>query len=248
VVSKQDSTVLPANDSLEPGALFIKSSHFPSVQNSLMSPRIVIFDFDGVIVESNAIKDEAFYALYLPYGESTARHALHIHLQNPGASRFEKFAIIHESLLGREITTEESNSLGRQFSSICFEAVCSCPMVAGAEQFLTTYSKRLILALASATPEEELIAIVERRGLAPYFRHKCGKPRSKVESLSHILNYENLKPEEAIFVGDQSSDREAAMKTGITFVRRVTPDFNDAELATTCNITNIMQLGDFLAL
>src|SRR5215207_5761814 len=125
-----------------------------------MSCRIVIFDFDRVIVESNAIKDNAFYGLYLPYGEGAARRALQIHLENPGASRFEKFAIIHQEVLGRKISPQESSDLGMRFSSICFDAVCSCPMVGGAEEFLTKYHKRIILALASATPEEELIAIV----------------------------------------------------------------------------------------
>jgi phosphoglycolate phosphatase-like HAD superfamily hydrolase len=121
-------------------------------------------------------------------------------------------------------------------------------MVAGAEEFLTAYSERVILALASATPEEELVAIVNKRGLARYFRHKCGKPRSKVESLNHILDCENLDSSEAVFVGDQSSDRDAAQETGIAFVRRVPADFREAAADTSCKVTNIMELAKLLAL
>lgn len=212
-----------------------------------ISTRIIIFDFDGVIVESNAIKDNAFLALYLPYGEGAAHRAQEIHMKNPGASRFEKFAMIQEALFGRAITPGESCDLGQRFSALCFNAVCACPMVAGAEQFLKTYFERVTLALASATPEEELVAIVEKRGLARYFRHTCGKPRSKVENLRHILNCESLRPNEAVFVGDHSSDRDAAEQCGVAFVRRVT-DLNDAEAQTSPEIMNIMQLVDLLAL
>jgi phosphoglycolate phosphatase-like HAD superfamily hydrolase len=221
---------------------------FYAMQSAPIPVRIVIFDFDGVIVESNAIKDQAFYTLYLPFGEAAARRAFQIHLQNPGASRFEKFAMIHRALLDREITPAESIELGERFSALCFEAVCSCPMVAGAEEFLTKYSGRLVLALASATPEEELMAIVQRRGLAPYFRYACGKPRSKVESLNHILRCERVKREEAVFVGDQTSDRDAALQAGIAFVRRVTVSSDDTGLPSACTVTNIMQLGGLLAL
>jgi phosphoglycolate phosphatase-like HAD superfamily hydrolase len=218
------------------------------VQKLPIPPRLIIFDFDGVIVESNAIKDRAFYTLYLPYGEDAAQCAHQLHMANPGASRFEKFAIIHKALLGREITPAESHALGLGFASLCFEAVCACPMVPGAEEFLTMYSRRLSLALASATPEEELVAIVEKRGLRRYFRHICGKPRSKVESLNYILTREGLAPAEAVFVGDQPSDRDAAHYARIPFIKRLLPDSSQADDTGASGITNILQLREILAL
>jgi beta-phosphoglucomutase len=199
-----------------------------------------------VIVESNAIKDQAFHTLYLRYGESAADCAQQMNMQNPGASRFEKFAMIHKTILERVITPAESRDLGQRFSALCFDAVCTCPMVPGAEEFLTTYGKRVTLALASATPEDELVAIIKKRGLARYFKHACGKPRSKVESLSHILSCEGLNPTEAVFVGDQSSDREAAQEAGIAFVRRVESDVS--KTANEGSIINIMELAKLLAL
>ncbi len=213
-----------------------------------VAPQLVIFDFDGVIVESNAIKDRAFYTLYLPYGEAAAQRANELHMLNPGASRYEKFAIIHREVLGCEITSRESQALGQGFTALCFEAVCDCPLVAGAEEFLTIYSKRLTLALASATPEEELVAIVEKRGLSRHFRHAFGKPPSKVENLHRILTCENLAPDRAVFVGDQPSDRDAARQVGVPFVKRLSTDSSEADNPADGSITNIMQLPGLLAL
>lgn len=213
-----------------------------------VAPKLVIFDFDGVIVESNAIKDRAFYTLYLPHGEAAAQRANELHMLNPGASRYEKFAVIHREVLGCEITAKESQALGQEFTALCFEAICACPMVAGAEEFLTTYSKRLTLALASATPEEELVAIVEKRGLSRHFSHTLGKPRSKTENLHRILACEDLTPDKAVFVGDQPSDRDASCQVGIPFVKRVSTDSSESDNTADGTIRNIMQLPGLLAL
>ena len=217
-----------------------------NMQRFPTSPRIIIFDFDGVIVESNAIKDQAFFKLYLPYGESIARSAHELHLSNSGASRFEKFALIHKVVLGREITPAESQDFGQRFRSLCFDAVCACPMIPGAEQFLNTYAGRIGMALASATPEEELVAILKKRDLTRYFRHTCGKPRSKLQNLNYILASEKLTPDQAVFVGDQPSDRDAALEAAIPFIRRVEDSSNT--LTADHSITNLMELSELLVL
>ena len=51
----------------------------------------IFFDFDGVLAESVQVKSDAFFKLYLPYGEEVAQKALNHHINNGGMSRFEKF-------------------------------------------------------------------------------------------------------------------------------------------------------------
>ena len=69
-----------------------------------------------------------------------------------------------------------------------------------------------------------------------------------MDSLNHILSCEDLKPEEALFVGDQPSDRDAAMAAGIAFVQRVTADSNAPEgklpfkLPASCNLLTFCRL------
>lgn len=186
-----------------------------------MRSRVIIFDFDGVIVESNAIKDRAFYDLYLPFGEEAADRALEIHLQHHGKSRFEKFHLMHEIVLGQTIDEAEKRSFGDRFSQICFERICACPFVPGAREFLERFSDRASFSIASATPEVELAQIVAKRALGHHFKHVFGKPTSKPDNLRRILKLESLEPSGALFVGDQISDWEAAHEVGIPFVGRV---------------------------
>ena len=51
----------------------------------------IIFDFDGVILDSVNIKTEAFYKLFEQYGSKIANQVVDYHIINGGMSRFKKF-------------------------------------------------------------------------------------------------------------------------------------------------------------
>ena len=52
--------------------------------------KAIIFDFDGVIVESINVKKEAFEKLYQKYGDEIVYKVIAHHMANGGMSRFEK--------------------------------------------------------------------------------------------------------------------------------------------------------------
>ena len=51
----------------------------------------IIFDCDGVILNSNTVKSDSFYSSALPFGEKAADLLLRYHLENGGVSRYVKF-------------------------------------------------------------------------------------------------------------------------------------------------------------
>ena len=55
------------------------------------SYKSVIFDCDGVLLDSNQIKTDAFYQTVLPYGENIAKQFADYHKKNGGISRNKKF-------------------------------------------------------------------------------------------------------------------------------------------------------------
>ena len=55
--------------------------------------KTIFFDFDGVLAESVQVKSQAYYDLYLPYGEETAGKVLQHHIDNGGVSRYEKLKL-----------------------------------------------------------------------------------------------------------------------------------------------------------
>jgi beta-phosphoglucomutase-like phosphatase (HAD superfamily) len=57
----------------------------------------LIFDFDGVLVESTDIKTRAFGTLYENYGQEVVDQVIAHHKINTGISRFKKFQYFQEN-------------------------------------------------------------------------------------------------------------------------------------------------------
>ena len=91
----------------------------------------VLFDFDGVIVESADIKTEAFRLLYAPYGQDVVAAAVAHHLAHGGVSRRKKIRHCHRVLLGIELERGELDALCHRFSQLVEDQVVAAPMVAG---------------------------------------------------------------------------------------------------------------------
>lgn len=211
-----------------------------------MSIRAVIFDFDGVILESADIKTDAFVELFsdLPV-DQVARVRDH-HLANMGISRYAKFAWIYRAVLGREITADESAELGERFSALVFSKVLAAPFVLGADRALQTLSQTMPLFVASGTPQQELDLIVDDRGIRSHFTEVWGSPRGKGEIIEDVRSRHRLAAQDVLFVGDGMSDYNAAHATGVRFLARDTPALHDAwvglGVARACDLTKLVDL------
>ena len=189
-----------------------------------MAPRhaAIVFDFDGVLVESVDVKTRAFAALYAEHGEAVVRAVTDYHLANGGISRYVKFRHYQENLLGRPYDDALGAELSARFSRLVVDAVVAAPAVAGAREFLERYHARVPLYVASGTPEEELREIVARRGLGGYFAGVYGTPATKGEILRRIAAARALDPARILMVGDALSDLAGAREAGTAFIGRRT--------------------------
>jgi HAD superfamily hydrolase (TIGR01549 family) len=188
--------------------------------------RAVAFDFDGVILESADIKTRAFEELFADHPEHVER-IVKLHLDQQGISRFEKFRQIHAEILELTLSADDEHELGERFAAIVVEQVERCPYVAGATELLEMLSAELPLHVASGTPEEELRALVADRGIDGFFAGVHGAPRAKPEILADVLAAHELDPCELLFVGDATSDLDAAAEVGTPFVARAAPGTPD---------------------
>jgi HAD superfamily hydrolase (TIGR01549 family) len=182
--------------------------------------KVIILDFDGVIVESADIKTEAFRKLFSNYPEHVDE-IVDYHKRNAGVSRYDKFSYIFEKILKQPLDKNRKAELGRRFSELVVEEIKACPLVPGALEFLDKYSKRSKLFIASSTPEDELRHLVKSRGLQKYFNGIYGAPSKKSEITSRIIKEEKVGKREVLFVGDAAADFEEAKKAGVQFIGRV---------------------------
>lgn len=180
----------------------------------------IVFDFDGVLVESVDVKTRAFAALYEPYGGKVVEQVVAYHLAHGGVSRYEKLRYFHSSILRKPLEKDEEDLLAQKFSEFVEDAVVAARYVPGAQEFLEKYYKGIMLFLSSGTPEIEMQRIVERRGMSHYFKSVYGSPKTKSEIIVRIIAENNLLPQEVLVVGDAMTDYEAARRNGLRFVGR----------------------------
>jgi phosphoglycolate phosphatase-like HAD superfamily hydrolase len=187
----------------------------------LIQPRALIFDFDGVILESVALKLGAAARLFAGDKERIPE-VMAYWRENVSLSRYVKLRHIYRRILHRPLGPGEEAELGRRFGEDIAQAYRTCPKVDGAEELLEAYSGRRLLFVASGTPQDELRDVVEAQGLSGYFDGVFGSPTSKPDICARILERWGLGREEVVMVGDSPLDLEAARATGIGFIGRET--------------------------
>lgn len=180
--------------------------------------RAVIFDFDGVILDSVGVKTQAFARLAADHGEEAANRFVAHHEANGGISRYKKFTWFYREVLGREITAQESEECGRKFEELAFSGVLAAPFISGAKEFLEKHHREIPFFVASGTPDVELVRIVHERNLSRFFREVHGSPATKTEIVKDILSRQGWNPHEVLFVGDAMTDFHAARECGLMFV------------------------------
>jgi phosphoglycolate phosphatase-like HAD superfamily hydrolase len=183
--------------------------------------RAIVFDCDGVILESTDIKTEAFRALFEKGHPDRLAEILDYHVRHMGISRYVKFRRICTDILGEEYSPAREARLAAEFSRLVFDRVLKCPVVPGTREFLREARGRYRCFVASGTPYEELELILRRRRLLGYFEGAWGSPAKKPDVIRRVLRDGPFRKGEVVFVGDAESDWRAAKETGVRFVRRL---------------------------
>lgn len=183
------------------------------------SKSALVFDFDGVLVDSTNIKTEAFSEIYKRYGEDIHTNVIKHHLENGGMSRFEKFSLYHKNFLNLELDESDLKLLTDLFSKLVKKKVINSPEIKGASFFLEHFCIKNKLAFVnSATPQKEIEEIIKERKMDKFFASIYGSPNSKLENLERLFAKYKIAPEETVFFGDAMADFEASQACGCHFI------------------------------
>ena len=166
----------------------------------------IIFDFDGVIVDSLEIKSDVFVNLYRHYGSKIQQKVRKHHLANGGLSRYEKFKHYHYKFLGVELNEKEIEEMSIQFSNQVIDKVINCNYIPGVLDYIKNKSKYYNLFLSTGTPTIEIKEILKRMKLSRFFLEVHGSPKDKIYHIRKIIESYSYKPEDLIFYGDSKSD------------------------------------------
>lgn len=187
-------------------------------------PAAILFDFDGVIVDSARLKTEAYGKIYAGEDSAKVSRAMRHQQKHGGVTRRATLTLFERDFFGRSGDAESVEKLAQHYRDIVFDPVVACPFIAGAQTLLNRALGRTDMYLISGTPHEELLEIVRARNLGRYFKRIYGAPTGKPDAFKTILDSGRYKPEQTLAIGDSMTECDAAAGLGIPFLGIAAPD------------------------
>ncbi|UCZ56944.1 HAD hydrolase-like protein [Desulfurispirillum indicum] len=179
--------------------------------------KTVVFDCDGVILNSNQVKTQAFYNAALPYGTQSAQALVDYHVAHGGVSRYQKFRYFLEELVLPGVSGPGFQDLLDAYAAEVRKGLLSCEVASGLHDLrrLTADAHWLVI---SGGDQSELREIFALRELTELFDGGVfGSPDTKDHIFTREIQCGNIAAP-AVFVGDSRCDFEAASKAGVDFV------------------------------
>lgn len=177
--------------------------------------KTIIFDCDGVVLDSNQVKTQAFYQAALPYGEKIAQDLVDYHVARGGISRYKKFEWLMEQCTG--LNGPSLDELLANYAKEVEIGLLSCDITEGLRE-LRSHTQHANWLIVSGGAQHELREVFAARGLTPLYDGGIfGSPDTKDEILAREKANGNIKFP-ALFIGDSKYDFEAATNANIDFV------------------------------
>lgn len=188
--------------------------------------KVAVFDFDGVIVDSNRLKEEALFSLFADHAHISEDLVRDVRRRNVGT----RFDVLRDVFVRAGMPAADIDGLVREYAlrydDVVQRGIAAAGLAAGAKETLEALSADRCLYINSATAHEPLQATVDRLGIRSYFKDVFGMPPTKEENLRAILGREGIEPQEAVMIGDGEGDWRSAHAVGTHFIA-VASGFHD---------------------
>ena len=181
--------------------------------------KTIVFDCDGVVLDSNLVKTEAYFrtAKNLGANDDEAQALVDYHVKLGGISRYHKFDYYLREILHSPVTEEAIQTLLDEFSSELQVGLMECDVANGLDglRIITPQANWMIV---SGGDQQEIRTLFSKRNLSHMFDGGLfGSPDNKDTVLAREKAAGNLKFP-ALFIGDSKYDYEAATQAGLDFV------------------------------
>lgn len=177
----------------------------------------LVFDCDGVVLESNRIKTEAFHQAALPYGEAAAQALVDYHIARGGVSRYLKFQHFLDEIAPQGQSGPDLGALLEAYAAAVKVGLMECDIAPGLQELRAACPDQTWM-IASGGDQNELRRIFAARDLDGLFDGGIfGSPDSKETILAREARSGNLQTP-ALFLGDSKYDHIAAAGAGLDFV------------------------------
>lgn len=218
------------------------------MQIELKKYKSIVFDCDGVVLDSNVVKTEAYFrtAKSLGANDAQAQALVDYHVRLGGISRYHKFDYYLREIVHQPVTEQRIQALLDTFARELEVVLMECRIAEGlaALRAATPDARWMIL---SGGDQQEIRTLFAKRNLSHYFDGGLfGSPDNKDVVLAREKANGNLQSP-ALFIGDSKYDFEAATRAGLDFV--FLSDWTEvADWQNFCQANEITVAGNLLEL
>lgn len=174
---------------------------------------VIIFDFDGVIIDSNEIKNECFKKLFIKYDISDK-----VNIKEGGKSRYDKIKYFHKKLLNINLTNAEVYKLADKYSEMTRKLIQNSDLIPGIRKFLEDVYLKNDLYIVSNASLTDLILISKEKNIYKFFTGIYGQSGYMSIDKYKIIKAISYKHKNVVFIGDQLTDYNNAKKANVDFI------------------------------
>lgn len=179
---------------------------------------VVFWDFDGVILNSNEIRDKGFEKVLEEYPKDEVEKLLVFHRKNGGLSRYVKFRYFFEEIRKEKITEDEVKQWALKFSEIMLTSLKDKSLlISETVDFIKNNHQKYQMHIVSGSDQTELRELCKSLKIAHYFKSIHGSPTPKNDLVKNIILKHNYTPENGVLIGDSINDLEAAEVNNLYF-------------------------------
>jgi phosphoglycolate phosphatase-like HAD superfamily hydrolase len=181
---------------------------------------VVIFDLDGVVLDSNELKVACMQATLAEFEPAVAAAFLAEFRRTFGRSRLEHFRSLYENHLRRAGGFEQFYEVyAGKYARQLARRYPKAPMCEHARELLLgLVERRARLCVVTGTPSDEAEHVLSEHGVRSCFDAVLGGEQGKVERIAQVLGLYDVGASQVVLIGDAPHDRAAAAAAGIAFV------------------------------
>jgi phosphoglycolate phosphatase-like HAD superfamily hydrolase len=185
----------------------------------------VLWDFDGVLLDSNPVREIGFTATLQSFPSSEVQQLLEFHRANGGLSRYVKFRYFFEEIRNEPVSDEQISMWAQRFSGFVKSKLFSRELqIREPLDWIAGNHLKLPMHIVSGSDQAELREICAEQGITHFFKDIFGSPEPKTLLVSKIIKENGYRAGQCVLVGDSINDYSAASENGLLFLPYNNPE------------------------
>jgi HAD superfamily hydrolase (TIGR01549 family) len=178
----------------------------------------LLWDFDGVILDSNHVRNEGFEIVLKDFPINQVEALLDFHKANGGISRYYKFRYFFEEIRQEKKSEQELQVYFDDFTQIMRKRLLDKSLlIKETTQFVMKNYNQYQMHIVSGSDQNELRFLCNYLEIEKYFHSINGSPTPKGELIKNVMEKGNMNTYDTLMIGDAINDYDAAKLNGIHF-------------------------------